>query len=96
VADALAESDFDALDNVSQQRFVSPLSVAWKRKALLILGIAGGLALGVLYYSQKSPVYQSTAQMLVVKKRAEALPASQTGVQQIYIEDYLTTHVILI
>ncbi len=48
-------------------------------------------------YSQVSPVYQSTAQVLVVRKRPEPIPVNGAGPnQQIYVEDYLTTHAILI
>lgn len=78
-------------------RMASPLEIVWRRKTLVALGVVVGLALGALYYSRKSPVYQATAQILVVKKRAESMaPVGPGGFQPMYVEDYLTTHVILI
>ena len=33
----------------------------WKHKALLVLGGAIGLVMGLLYYIQRTPVYQARA-----------------------------------
>jgi capsular exopolysaccharide synthesis family protein len=68
--------------------------MAWRRKSLLALGLAVGLVLGSLHYARQTPIYQSSAQVLVVKKRPDALPSSMTGA--LYSEDYLSTHVALI
>jgi capsular exopolysaccharide synthesis family protein len=70
------------------------LQVAWRHKSLIALGIVLGLTLGLLYYAQRPPLYQSTAQVLVVKKRPEAV----TGVvaQPISVEDYVATQQVLI
>jgi capsular exopolysaccharide synthesis family protein len=70
--------------------------IAWRRKSLVALGVVVGLVLGGLYYAQKSPVYQSTAQVLVIKKRPDALPLSGADPRLSYFEDYLSTHVTLI
>jgi capsular exopolysaccharide synthesis family protein len=69
------------------------LQVGWRHKSLVALGVVVGLTLGILYYSQRPPVYQSAAQVLVVKKRPDA-----TGVvgQPIPVEDYVATHQVLI
>lgn len=75
------------------------LGMAWRRKGLITFGLAVGLVIGVIYYAQASPVYQSQAQLLVVKKRPDALPV--TGLDTRYstlsiTEDYLATHIVLI
>src|SRR5262249_5169136 len=56
---------------------------------------AVGLVVGALYYARSTPVYQSAAQVLVVKKRPDVLPgfgAAQGG----NIDDYVAGHVTLI
>lgn len=78
-------------------RFANPLAIAWRRRAMVLLGLVLGLIGGAVYYSQRPPVYQSTAQVLVVKKRADIVPSmGGSPMQQMYVEDYLTTHAILI
>ena len=52
------------------------------------------MVLGVLYYAQATPVYQSTAQVLVVKKRPDAVTGVDT--RHLAIEDYVATHQVLI
>lgn len=59
----------------------------------LVLGIAAGLVLGLLYHMQRSPVYQSSAQLMVLKNRPE-LVASDARVQ--LVEDYVAGQVILL
>jgi succinoglycan biosynthesis transport protein ExoP len=75
----------------------SLLQIAWQRKSLVILGVLVGLVLGLLYYAQRQPVYQSTAQLLVVKKTPEgSLQLSQTDNRISYMEDYMSTQQVLI
>jgi succinoglycan biosynthesis transport protein ExoP len=69
------------------------LQVGWRHKSLVALGVVVGLTLGILYYSQRPPVYQSAAQVLVVKKRPDV--AGVVG-QPIPVEDYVATHQVLI
>src|SRR5512142_1376632 len=89
--------DWESPEIAGARRFRHPLAIAWQRKSLIGLGLCVGLALGLLYYSQATPIYQSTAQVLVVRKRAEPLPVAGAGaVQQVFVEDYLATHTILI
>ena len=55
----------------------SILQVFWQRKAFVLLGALVGLALGFLYHTQRIAVFQSSCQILVIKKRAgDALPVS--------------------
>jgi capsular exopolysaccharide synthesis family protein len=74
----------------------SLLQILWRRKALVLLGLVVGLILGSLYYAQKLPVYQSSAQVLVIKKRADALPIPGSDAGWSYMDDYLATHMKLI
>ena len=84
------------MERPAGQGHLSLLRVAWQRKPLVALGLVIGLALGAFYYAQKTPVYQSTAQVLVIKKRPEALPLPGTDPRLSSYEDYLATHVALI
>src|SRR5262249_36637419 len=43
-----------------------------------------------------APVYQSAAQVLVVKKRADALPIQGLETSQAYYDDYVSVHIVLI
>ena len=52
----------------------NPLQIVWRRKSLVLLGLVVGLIGGVIFQSQRAPVYQTGAQVLVVKKRADVLP----------------------
>src|SRR4051794_24505170 len=70
------------------------LEIAWNRKSLVALGIVVGLVLGLLYYVQATPVYQSKAQVLVVKKRPDNITGMDT--RHLAIEDYVATHQTLI
>ena len=89
--------DWENPEIAGARRFRHPLAIAWQRKSLIALGLCVALAIGLLYYSQATPIYQSTAQVLVVRKRAEPLPVAGAGaVQQVFVEDYLATHTILI
>ncbi len=70
------------------------LEIAWLRKSRIGLGVVVGLVLGLIFYALATPVYQSRAQILVVKKR----PDSFTGIdtRNLSIEDFVATHKTLI
>ena len=68
----------------------SLLEIAWKRKAFIGLGVLVGLILGILFFTQARPVYQSKAQVLVVKKRPDNVTGMDT--RNLAIEDYVATH----
>jgi capsular exopolysaccharide synthesis family protein len=72
------------------------LAIAWRHKSLVALGLVVGLVLGTLSYARRSPVYRSDAQILVVKKRPDVLPALGGDTSYSYYEDYLATHQVLI
>ena len=46
------------------------LQVFWQRRGFILLGLVAGGTFGLLNYSQRSPVYRASAQILVVKKQA--------------------------
>ncbi|MBV9122973.1 MAG: polysaccharide biosynthesis tyrosine autokinase [Planctomycetes bacterium] len=55
-----------------------PLEVLFRHKWLIVLMGVVGFVLGSLYYSRLKPVYQSSAQLFVIKK----LPGAVTGAGQ--------------
>jgi capsular exopolysaccharide synthesis family protein len=89
----------DPLDNDTQPTPASspnPLQVFWRHRFLVLLGGVAGLILGALVYTQRPPVYQSGAQILVVKKRSDALPMAGGDPRLSFYEDYVSTHLVLI
>jgi capsular exopolysaccharide synthesis family protein len=70
------------------------LQVIWRRKWLVLLGGLVGFAAGYAYLSQQEDVYQSSAQVLVIKKR----PHEFTGMysQQASTDDDVSVHVALL
>jgi succinoglycan biosynthesis transport protein ExoP len=69
------------------------LKIAWRRKWVLAAGAVVGLVLGGLYCQLSAPVYQSTAQVVVIKKRPEAVTGVETRGSP---EDEVATHQALI
>jgi capsular exopolysaccharide synthesis family protein len=86
----------EAADNRPSPSRRSLLDIAWKRKRLVALGVVVGLVLASLFQMQRPPVYQSTAQVLVVKKRTDVLYSvgndSHVGIN----DDFISTHLVLI
>ena len=70
--------------------------ILWQRKALVFLGAVVGLVAGFLFYVQRTPVFQSSAQVLVIKKRSDALPILGGDPRLSYVEDYMATHLVLL
>jgi capsular exopolysaccharide synthesis family protein len=66
------------------------LTVLWQRKALVILATLLGLVGGSLFYWQRPPVYQSGAQILVIKKQP-VIPVGNQGMGYTG-EDYMSVH----
>jgi capsular exopolysaccharide synthesis family protein len=70
--------------------------VAWRHKGLVVLGVGIGLVLGLLFYVQAPRAYQSSAQVLVVKKKEHDLPIPGSEGRSPVVEDYLSTHQVII
>ncbi len=70
--------------------------IVWQRKAYVALGAVVGLALGVLYWSMTPKVYESSAQVWVLKKQPNAPLSSTEGASLAGdtnpAEDFLSTH----
>jgi capsular exopolysaccharide synthesis family protein len=65
-----------------------------RRWPWLLLGVAAGLVLGLLYHMQSAPVYQSTAQLLVIKNRPELTSSGGSDARVQFVEDYVATQVL--
>ncbi len=74
----------------------SVLVVFWRRKALVAAGTVVGLVIAALVYAQSTPVYQSSAQVLVVKKSSGPMNLEGGDSRVTYVEDYVTTQLILV
>jgi succinoglycan biosynthesis transport protein ExoP len=90
------DMDGDAPDQAPSHGSRNLLAVIWQRKALVILGALLGLVAGFLFYWQRAPVYQSTAQVLVIKKRSDPLPVAGGDPRLAYVDDYMGTHLVLL
>lgn len=91
------EVDVEATGPAPVSRRPHVLTVLWQRKLLVVLGIVVGLVLATLYYAQATPVYQSTSQVLVVKKRSsDAVPVAGGDPRLAVMEDYLSSELIVI
>jgi polysaccharide biosynthesis transport protein len=71
------------------QTLLSAAQVVWQRRYVLLFGIGVGVFFGGLYYAAAPPTYQSTAQVLVVKKRPDEVTGKDT--RNLAIEDYVAT-----
>jgi capsular exopolysaccharide synthesis family protein len=92
-------SPFSGLEsNVSEPLHAStewsPLQTAWQHKGKIVMVTAIFLALGFVYFEQSTPVYESKAQVLVVRKRPDVVTGIDTP--QLSLEDYLATHQVLL
>ena len=65
-----------------------------RRWPWLLLGLSAGLVLGLLYHMQSAPVYQSTAQLLVIKNRPEITSTGASDARVQFVEDYVATQVL--
>jgi len=69
-------------------------AIAWRGKWMTLCLVVIALGLGYLYFTKATPVYQSRAQILLIKKEAN-LPVAGTE-REVSYEDELSTHMILI
>lgn len=65
------------------------LTIAWRHKSLLALGLVIGLVLGAIYFAQKAPVYRTSAQLTIVKKETVPLPGAEIDPRVYFYDDYL-------
>src|SRR5207245_11209788 len=63
-----------------------------RRKWRVLLGVFTCLILGTAYLVLSGPQYESTAAVLVLKKRLETAPISGPNQDPRQLEDYLATH----
>lgn len=87
--------DTDTTDGAPRRSF-DWLPMLWRRKPLLILGIAVGLVIGTFTYFQKTPIYQSRSQVMVIKKSSGPFTGQGADPRLSFYEDYLSTHLVLI
>ena len=88
----MAESP-EPLADASAAPAVSPLTVLARRWPLLVVGLAAGALLGVLIQMSSTRVYQSTAQLLVVKKRSDPVGSIDRGSSA---DDYVGAQITII
>src|SRR3954453_8400754 len=75
-----------------------PLSlwrVVRRRRWRIVGGVVVGLALGLLFGLLTGPWYESTAEILVIKKQLQTEPLSGPN-REARQDDYLSTHMLLI
>jgi succinoglycan biosynthesis transport protein ExoP len=90
----LDENDSDPDDGVQLPSLITLAGTVWRRKSLVALGIVVGVVIGSLYYAQTTPIYESAAQVLVVKKRPQIVSGDSGYLS--HFEDYVNTHRTLI
>ena len=68
--------DDDLPETRSASNTINPigfLHAVRRRKTLVFLGLVVGLVVGLLYYSRLSPVFESSAKILITKKNSDVL-----------------------
>ncbi len=73
---------------------VGLLMIVWRRKLLIACMALAGTGLGYLYFLRRPPVYQSTAQVLIIKKDT-GLPVQGAEAKTSY-DDSLSMHSLLL
>ncbi|HVX09711.1 MAG TPA: polysaccharide biosynthesis tyrosine autokinase [Pirellulales bacterium] len=91
---AVQHADVDEATSVPSINWLDILAIGWRRKSLLALGMAAATILGAIYFSRQTPLYESAARVLIVRKRPEVVTGNQTQVSE--FEDYVATHRLLI
>lgn len=72
------------------------LRIFWLRKGYVLLGLISGLVIAAVFYARSAPVYQSSAQILVIKRGANALPMTSADPRLSFVEDYVSTHLVML
>jgi polysaccharide biosynthesis transport protein len=87
---------FEAPDGTAPRTGSGVLTIFWRRKALVSFGLVVGVVVGLLVYAQRPPVYQTTAQVMVIKKQGDARPIAGGDPRLSYVEDYVSSHLVVI
>jgi len=64
-----------------QENAWASFGFVWRRLWLVLVAVVVGLGLGYLYFLKETPVYQSVAQMLIVKQRPTMPIVGIAGIQ---------------
>ncbi|HVA49236.1 MAG TPA: polysaccharide biosynthesis tyrosine autokinase [Pirellulales bacterium] len=86
--------ELDESPSLPSINWLGVLEIGWRHKSLLALGMVAALSLGGLYYSQQTPLFESAARVLIVRKRPETVTGNQAQMSE--FEDYVATHRLLI
>jgi capsular exopolysaccharide synthesis family protein len=91
------EADFSSgLDGDGATASRSVLQVLWVRKGFVLLGALLGLGIGFLYHTQRAPVYQTSCQLLVIKRQSTPLPVAADDPRRGLVEDYMAMHIFVL
>jgi succinoglycan biosynthesis transport protein ExoP len=85
-----------ALPATPKTMYVDLPGIFWRHRLLLAAGLFLGLLAGGSYCFWKGPEYESTAQILVLKKRLDTAPLTGPQSSPSQDEDYLATHQVVI
>lgn len=83
-----------ALEKWTITSTIDLLDVLWRRKIVFSIGVALGVLIGLAYFFLATPLYESSADVLLVQKHPEA--AAQARQVDPSFNDYVTTHRALI
>jgi polysaccharide biosynthesis transport protein len=96
MAEPAEHVDPEAADPSQWQRSIDWFGMAWRRKSLLALGVVVGLVMGGIVYFQRTPIYQSKSQVMVIKKAGSPMPAAGADPRMTFYEDYVATHLVVV
>lgn len=78
--------------NQDQQLGFDILKCILRHKSLCGLGVVVAVVIGALYYARQTPIYESTAKILIVNKHPENVAGGAVS----YFNDYMSTHQALV
>lgn len=74
-----------------EQRF-DFVQIALRHKLLVALGVVVAVIIGAFYYARATPIYQSSAEILIINTRPETVAGGSVS----YFSDYMSMHQALI
>ncbi len=73
------------------------LTLLWRRKALILLGAVAGIILAGIFYARQIPIYQSSAEVLLIEEAASGRSGEMIdAVQASVIDDFVATQLLVI